>query len=319
MASGLGIIDGGTYVKNPVLVSVTSDALTGNVSFHKVMVEVTAALSTDSEYTTRVCSAVVPDSSRACQLKVDISSALRAVADGIEYDPTVLSIPHVVYSLKAWDEYMKDGDIHDVAEVSGVSGTAYVGGYTDRERILGSYGGFSTKPATPEIVGVGESVVVPNGRTTSASYEVTASGANTLGRSVYAVPSDIDRYELRFVNSRGLIESVSLKCMVQGEQKMEQNETTRAMQETMRNFSRLSIKKTTNTPSLKMNSGPLDRAWLRWFAEEFLVTQDAWIKIDGAWWHCNVTSEDSISTVNRLKREILSVDFEVKLDFNGAF
>ena len=319
MASVLGIIDGGHYVKNPVLVGVTSEALTGNVSFHKVMVEVRAALSTDSEYTTRVCSAVVPDSSRACPLVVDISSALRAVADSIEYEPTTLDIPCVQYSLKAWDEYMKDGEIHDVSEVSGVGGVAYMGGYTDRERILGSYGGFSTKPDTPEVVGVGESVVVPNGFTTSASYDVTASGANTLGRSVYAVPSDKDRYELRFVNSRGLIESVSMKCMVQGVQKMEQKENVRAMQETMRKFSRMSIRKTSNTPSLKMNSGPLDKAWLRWFVEEFLVTQDAWIKIDGAWLHCNVTSEDSISTVNRMKREILSLDFEIKLDFNGAF
>lgn len=335
MASNLTLINGSPLVGSPITYQVIAATINGECAFHRVKLTVNAFLEgVDSSGTALTLSSPAESGET---LKFDISSALRAVADKYEYTVNPpSSYPRIGYTLSACDEYMQNGEVHDNVGNVSVSSTQYcvMGAYSDLERILagGSKSSlkFTRKPSTvPEVVAVGETVVVPQNMSassgnaskgpTSSVYSVTAAGLQTLGgRQFYAVAAQNDRYQFRFVNGLGCLESVSVRSLRTTKLNVTTEEYIRAIQENFSTFSRGLVTKKNDYEVWTMTSGPLDEAWQSWFLHEFLMAKFAWINIDGNWIGCHIVPDDEVTGVDRTGGNLLEVQFDVRLDINGS-
>lgn len=335
MAQGLLIKDASPLCGSPITFQVQAAVISGECAFHRVKLIVHAGIS-GGNYTDLTLSS--PAESGEI-LYFDVSSALRAVADSYEYtvEPPG-SYPYIVYDLSAVDEYMQNGEVHDnVGKVTSNGHRAIFGAYSDLERILS--GGsktaqhFTRKPNTmPEVVMVGETMVCPqsfasavsegsiSSGPTSRVVNITATGLQTVnGRQVYAVPAgQTDRYEFRFVNGLGCLESISVRSLRSSEMNVTQEAFIRSIQETFGSFSRGLVAKKNDYETWKLSSGPLDEAWLSWFWHEFLMAQYAWIKVSGYWLPCHIVPEDTVEGPNRAEPNLYEVLFSVRFDLNGS-
>ena len=98
MAQTISFLSGSPFIENPIVYNVTANEVTGVVSFHNVMLQVTAGLQ-GGNYVDYVLHSPV-DSGETVQ--IDISSALRAVASDYKYASTPPDhYPYISYSLKA--------------------------------------------------------------------------------------------------------------------------------------------------------------------------------------------------------------------------
>ena len=233
---------------------------------------------------------------------------------------------------------MLNGDLMEhVGPISLQGGKVLMGGYSDLERILA--GGnklaqhFSRKPSSsPEIVSVGERMVyaesyaypmseatIVNGPK-AVTYVVAAEGAKTVnGRPVYALPANQpDRYEFRFVNGLGVLESCSMKALKSVEMNVAQEEYIRAIQEQFSTFSRGLITKSNDYETWKMTTGPIDEDWQSWYLHEFLMAKFVWIKISSIWLPCHIVPDETVKGIDRSNGSICEVVFNVRLDLNGS-
>lgn len=334
MASNLTLKSGSPLIGTPITYRVTAASLTGIISFHRVIIEIKSALSTDTDWTITQVSSPVNEGET---VELDISSALRAVADRYQFasNPPA-SYPFVKYSLTAYDQYMQNGEVHQTAAVSNPGGNALMGAFSDLERLMS--GGskqaqhFTRKPNEAEIVSVGENIVIPKsfadpvslGNVTvgpsSVVYPVTKEGAQQIGgRNVYAVAKDItDRYEIRFINGLGCLESISVKSLRNTEMNVTQEKYIRSVQETFGEFSRGLVTKQNDYETWKLSSGPISKLWQQWFLHEFLMTSTAWIKIGTIFIPCHILPEETVTGVNRADGSLLEVQFSIQLDINGS-
>lgn len=344
-------------IGNPLVYAVTASVLKGEVSFHKVKLEVTASLvpASDDRSVNKVNQVVLTFSSVASSgetIQIDISSALRAAADTYVYTSTPPSAyPYIEFSLKAWDEYMQNGmEAQKTGIVTNSGGKAIMGAFSDLERMLS--GGnklaqyFSRKPTDGdnEVVVEGEDVVVPAMWTAGMSIGSLTSGPassvyqvekvdsengfmlKTYGsRTFLVISADFakkryagDRYSFRFINSLGVMESFRVLSRGIQQMAMESNKSVIAMPETFSQFSRGIYKKENDAEKLKLSSGPLDKFWLSWFLHEFLMSSHSWIEIDGHWIPCHIVGDDTITGYDRTKADAYSVDFSVELDIKGS-
>lgn len=337
MAQGLLLKNGSPLIGSPIIYQVQAAVLKGTVSFHRLNLTVKAALDgTDSSYTELTLSSPA-DSGEI--LKFDISSALRAVADKYEYTvnpPT--AYPTISYSLSACDEYMQNGEVvEDVGVVTATGGKVIMGAYSDLERILS--GGskqaqhFTRKPKTlPEVVAAGETMVCPQSFSsavtegnvttgpTSSVVSITTEGLQTInGRSVFALPSrQPDRYEFRFVNGLGCLESVSLRSLRTTEMNLTVDSYIRSIQEDFASFSRGLVNKQNDYETWSLSTGPLDEAWQSWYMHEFLMAKYVWIKVSGNWLPCHIEAEDTVTGIDRTDAKLMELVFSVRLDLNGS-
>ncbi len=337
MAEGLLLKSGSPLIGSPITYQVTAARLSDNCSFHRVKLSVTAALSVGADSGTTLTLSTPADSGEV--LLFDISSALRAVADRYQYEPTPpAQYPYVTYSLSACDEYMKNGEIHDNVEPTfAIGGRVLLGAYTDYERFIS--GGnklaqhFTRKPQSlPEIVAVGETMVCPrsflkplseaqiDSGPTSEVVAISSEGWQAInGRWVFALPAgQRDRYQFRFVNSLGCLESVSVATFRNVEVNCTTETFIRAVQQTFGSSSRGFVTKTDDYETWKMSTPPLDELWQAWFIHEFLMAKYVWILIDEHWIPCHLIPEDTINGVNKAESSLLSVSFSVRLDINGS-
>jgi len=335
MASNLVLKSGSPHIGSPITYKVTAASLTGIISFHRVVVKVKAALSTDTDWTITQVSTPVNEGEI---VELDISSALQAVADRYQYEPIPpTAYPFVKYSLSAYDEYMQNGEVHQTEEISNEGGNALFGAKTDLERLFSDGNStaqhFSRKPKSEyEIVSVGESVVVPQsfpapvslGNVTtgpsSAVFPVTTAGMQTIGgRNFYALNSSSpDRLEFRFVNGLGCLESISLLSLRSVEVNITSETYIRSVQETFGNFSRGLITKQNDYETWKLSSGPVSPAMQAWFLHEFLMSSAAWIKVGTVFIPCHIVPEETVTGVNRADGSMREVHFSVQFDINGS-
>lgn len=335
MATSLVLKSGSPLIGSPITYSVIAGSYTGVISFHKVYIEIKAAINGDDHWTTTTVSQSVAEGE---QVELDISSALRAAADRYEYDVhPPQAYPFVAYSLAAYDQYMQDGEIHTSARTENPGGRALMGAYSDLERLLSNGNKlaqhFTRKPKTGmEVVAVGESFVYPQsfdkpvslGNVTtgpsSVEIEITQEGAQTInGRQVYAHRSaPQDRYEIRFINGLGCMESVSLRSLRTTEVNIEKNTYVRSLQETFGAFSRNLVTKENDHETWSLSTGPINKEWQSWYLHEFLMSTTAWIKVEGHWLRCHIMPNETISGLNRTDNAILEVVFEVQFDMNGS-
>ena len=183
-----------------------------------------------------------------------------------------------------------------------------------------------------ELVAVGESFVYPQSfdkpvslgnvttGPTSVEVEITQEGAQTInGRQVYAHRSaPQDRYEIRFINGLGCMESVSLRTLRTSEMNITKETYVRSLQETFGTFSRNLVTKENDYETWKLSTGPIDREWLSWYLHEFLMSTTAWIKVEGHWLRCHILPEESVTALSRTDNAILEVIFAVQFDMNGS-
>lgn len=177
MASNIKLVSGSPLIGNPIVYSVTAAKVSGEVSFHKVKLEVTASLllATDDQLVNKEQKITLTFSSPVSSgetVNIDISSALRAAADNYVYHFTPPSAyPHISFSLKAWDEYMQNGlEAQKIGEVTDDGGTAIFGSFSDLERLYAVNSKqvyrFTRKPGAAdglqcELAVEGDTLVVP--------------------------------------------------------------------------------------------------------------------------------------------------------------
>ena len=348
MASNLQLISGSPLIGSPIVYQVTAGSPVGDVTFQRVKIYVKAGLSSEGVFRTYPLSQPVQ---KGETVRIDISSALQAVADGYEYeaDPPQHSAsspfvyPYIQFSLKAYDEYMQNGqNSGDVGETTNDGGRALMGSFSDRERLAAQQAGrntarFSRKPSgeavAVEIVTVGETYLraepmsVGIGNLTNGprlrKFTIAGEGYHTLTAGtesvkVYAVPSSPDRYWLRFVNGLGVVESVSVASLVSEEVNYKVSEYVVARQELFNQVSRGAVVKQNDQERLKLSSGPIDRLWQQWYLHELLPTPQAWIWIDGLWIPCHIVPEETVSGISRADGKLLEVQFTVRLDIAGS-
>ena len=263
----------------------------------------------------------------------DISSAFRAVADRHEYSPTTLTYPSWTAQLKAYDDYLLNGEERHIGPSEDVSvNTKYVGRLTDRERML--YGSASEelpskwtrKPTTSkEIVFFGLNYFshtnfseAPGTTAVEVKDETDKPWNATNTYNTYAITQPADGFEMRFINSLGVHDNVFVNCLSQTEVNITTDHYVIARQETLTQFSRGITAKQNDYEQWKMSSGPLDRAWQQWWLHEPLMAKWAWLNVSGLWLPVHIVPEETTKGIDRAGVSALTVDFTLRFDINGS-
>lgn len=341
MASNLQLHSGSPLIGSPIVYKVTAGSPVGEVTFQRVKLRVKAGLSSEGQYYNFEFSQPV---TKGETVYIDISSALRSVADKYEFSFNAPDrYPYIAFSLEACDEYMQNGqNSGDVGIVTNSGGRALMGRFSDLERLKTSRAGrnptkFTRKPGTSmEVVFTGSTFLRPvpmvaslgnitNGpRVTKTKIEeegvqtIWDDDGHTSGTTVYAVPFPYDGYELRFVNGLGCVESVCVHTLAQEEVKVTTDELVIARQQLFNEVSHGLTLKQNDQERWKCSSGPLDRAWQQWFLHEFVMTPAAWVCIDHIWVPCHIIPEESVRGFDRTKGGLLEVQFTIALDIAGS-
>ena len=328
-------IKGSALFGSPIDVILTSASPAGDITFHQIKVEVTARLQNGSDRTYTFTKPV----SNSQQVYIDISTALQAAFSSYVYTATPPTYyPYVVFSIKARDEYVLNGEEHQTTWATSAGHRALAGAFSDMERMLAGDTGrstskFSRKPSTtPEIVMVGDthirpadmSVVIGNISHGQQSLltTITMEGLQTVnGVQVYAVPAgDTDRYQFRFINGLGAMESLSVRTLISDNVDVQTNKYVLARHETFGTFSRGATANRGNHEVWKMTSGPVDEAWQSWYIHEFLMSSLSWICIPdrpNVWIPCHILPDETVTGISRKESSMLEVDFSVQMDVEG--
>ena len=342
MAAYLDLVDGSIFNGNPITFSVIPDTILGTPAFHRIVFEVKCGISGGSYETIRLTEPVMTED--GSKVKVDISSALRSFRDSYQYSPEPGVMPVVKFNVSAYDEYMIDGEPHQTEPTywiheKNIKQTIF-GGFSDYDRLTATNGTMpvhrmSRKPTTaPQLACVGETIVYvdPYGSAIdifssewdapeAKSFTITKEGQQTVGDiSVFALPQSeaIRRTEFRFINSFGVLESISVPRVYSKKLNITSTNYTVTRRETLLSFSREVVRKQNNKESWEFQTDPLDEAWLAWYLHEFLMSEHTWINIKGKFLPCTIIAEDEITFQDETKQEMHSVSFTAKLDFRGS-
>lgn len=342
MASLLRLNSGSIFNGNPIVFMVWPIALKETPSFHRMIFEVKCGVSGGNYETIKMSEPI--NNEKGNPVTVDISSALRSFRDSYEYSPEPGVMPMVKFNVSAYDEYMSDGELHQSEPVFYLSGNdvkqTLFGGFSDYDRLMATsdtmpVSRMTRKPTTiPQLACVGETIIYvepysPAIDFTTAtwdapeakSFTITNEGQQTIGDiSVYAMPQTEAqrRTEFRFINSFGVLESISVPRVYSKKLNITTNNYTVTRKETLRSFSRSATRKSGNQEEWNFQTDPLDEAWLAWYLHEFLMAEHAWININGKFLPCTITAEDEISFDDKTKETMHSVSFTAKLDFRGS-
>ena len=346
MAQSISIDSGSVLIGSPIEVSVQAESVGSKATFHRVKLIVSAALSTDGQYEDFELSAPVTDGETAI---FDISDALRTVAGKFTYSPITSehTYPYLAYTLKAWDEYMIDGILHEkVAERSyGSTMYALMGAFTDAERYLSngtkSVTSFSRKPLRGEVCSQNESVVyssapssdisihseISSGPTVNIMSLSDKSGVVSVGeRQVYVDTNATSRVQFQFVNGLGVVESISAESLEALETSGTSEITAITAPASFKGVNRMSANKSGRRPKYKLSTGAITQEWAEWWHNEFFdqsdkfrrtFAQSCWIKLDGHWWPCAAILEDDTTIYDRAQNGMVRIDFTVHLAIDG--
>ena len=370
MATKIELLSGSPLIGSPLVFAVTPSTHRSTYSFHRTQLVVYARLiipgdedeSDAADQTFKFSTQVDADTTI---VKFDVKSALLAVADRYQYQPTPpLQYPYVKFRMEASDDWMIDGRLYEnqgLVTHPGAAQTqqgrlyfyyyAFMGRFTDLERLEAEdetsqqLGVMTTKPATGvEVVHQNAVVVYPayfsrglesdhmsegatpefiSGAPTngprSDQYTPLTTGAMVVnGRNVYAIAAPIDAAYLRFISSKGCMESVHLRCLPKRVVNIQTDKYVISRQETFKLFSRATTRKHNDYETWTLSSGPLDEAWASWYIHEVLMAQTMWIRRDNRWLQCHVLPEETTQLVDQSKPEMIEVQFAVQIDINGA-
>lgn len=345
MASLLRLHSGSVFNGNPIVFIVWPMALKETPSFHRVIFEVKCGVSgmSDGKYETIKMSEPI-NNEKGNPITVDISSALRSFRDSYEYSPNPGIMPLVKFNVSAYDEYMTDGELHKSEPVSYLPGEdvkqTLFGGFSDYDRLMATkdtmpVSRMTRKPTTiPQLVCVGETFIYvepysPAVDFTTATwnapeakaYNITAEGTQTVGgQQLFALPASeaARRTEFRFINSFGVLESISIPKSYAQELDIKASNYIVTRKETLRSFSRATARKQNNQEGWSFQTDPLDKAWLAWYLHELLMSEHVWLKINGKFLPCIIESEETIKYADDTKTDMYSASFTARLSFCGS-
>lgn len=341
MAANLKLVDGTIFNGNPITFSVTPITLSGSPSFHRMVFDVKCGMSGGNYETIRMTEPVLTEDGKAVQ--IDISSALRSFRDSYEYSPQPGVMPVVKFNVSAYDEYMINGELHKSDHVSYLAGEevkqTIFGGFSDYDRLMGEQdmkvSRLTRKPkTTPQLVCVGEQLVYAEDYNPAVSlatatwdapetkaFDIATEGAQTVGgQQIFTLPaSEAERRtEFRFINSFGVLESISIPKSYAQEVNIQATNYTVSRKETLHLFSRSAVRKQGNQEGWNYMTDPLDENWLAWYLHEFLMSGHVWLKINGKFLPCNIENEDTIKFSDDTNTDMYSVSFTARLGFCGS-
>ena len=305
-------IGSGTYIGNPVIVTVTPGTTPTGAVFHRVILQVTVNSTHDFTFSSMAGGGAIA---------FDVSSALKAVADSATYTPDIPQTATTYsFTAAAWDEWMVNGAIGDnhLNPATATSGSYKVGALSDLMRYTSRpQSGNSLKPASsrsPEVAFVDYN---------SITGGVATAVAAGLSGNVYGITRPADGYELRFINSLGVHENVFVNCLPSSEVNYQTERHIISRQETLANFSRGIALKRNNHERWKMSSGPLDRKWQQYYLHEVLMARWAWLDIGSAsnsqsFLPVHILPDDTVPAIDRAAATPLTVDFTIEFDMNGS-
>lgn len=346
MAQSISIDSGSVLIGSPIEVSVQAESVGIKATFHRIKLIVSAALSTDGQYEDFELSSPVTDRETAI---FDISDALRTVAGKFTYSPITAetTYPYLAYTLKAWDEYMIDGVLHEKVAERNYGSTMYalMGAFTDAERYLSdgtkSVTSFSRKPISGEVCSQNESVVYPSAPSSNISIHSAISNGQKVNvmslpdkigmvsvgeRQVYVDTHATNRVQFQFVNGLGVVESISAESLEALETSGTSEITAITAPASFKNVNRMSANKSGRRPKYKMSTGAITQEWAEWWHNEFFdqsdkfrrtLAQSCWIKLDGHWWPCAAILEDDTTIYDRTQNGMVRIDFTVHLAIDG--
>lgn len=345
MASLLRLHSGSVFNGNPIVFIVWPIALKETPSFHRMIFEVKCGMSgmSDGKYETIKMSEPI-NNEKGNPITEDISSALRSFRDSYEYSPEPGVMPVVKFNVSAYDEYMTNGELHKSEPVSYLPGKevkqTLFGGFSDYDRLMAtsdtmSVSRMTRKPTTiPQLACVGETIIYvepysPAVDFTTATWEapeakaynITAEGAQTVGgQQLFALPASeaSRRTEFRFINSFGVLESISIPKSYAQEVDIKATNYIVTRKETLHSFSRSAVRKQGNMEGWNYMTDPLDEKWLAWYLHELLMSEHVWLKINGKFLPCTIESEETIKYADDTKDDIYSVSFTARLSFCGS-
>ena len=344
MAAYLKLVEGSVFNGNPITFAVTPLMIEGSTpAFHRMVFEVKCGASgvSSSYETIRLTEPVLAEDDTA--VTVDISSALRTFRDSYNYSPEPGVMPVVKFNVSAHDEYMVNGNPGQSKPISYLPGDevkqTIFGGFSDYDRLTAAteampVSRMTRKPTAPQLACVGETIIyvdpyspavdflTPTWDAPEAkAFTITNEGQQTVGDiSVFAMPQSeaIRRTEFRFINSFGVLESISVPRVYSKKLGITTTNYTVTRRETLRSFSREAVRKQNNQESWDFQTDPLDEAWLAWYLHEFLMSEHTWINIKGKFLPCTIIAEEEITFQDETKQEMHSVSFTAKLDFCGS-
>lgn len=341
----IALSSGSPLLGSPVVFQVLAENLSGqsNIAFHRVILEVKVGVVGESTMEAYKLSIPVKAESASNNLLFDISAALQAKDEDYEYNPHTgagtITYPIYKVQLKAWDEYMKDGQLRTTTAYS--LGTDYYfiqGAFTDRERMASNASrGVNTltrKPLTGEVVPSDGLYVYPtpnysytdsnffSGNQPSAPTSIAvsiASLSSTIGdRVVYKDSNTEGCYAFQFVNGYGVVESAFAYCLPEEEIPKEVSEYDVTVPTAFNQIDRHVTRKTASRHQLKMSSGPVTLEWQEWWQEEFLTTMQAWMFYKNAWVPVSIVPDDTTKGIDLSADDLPSVEFTAKMDFDGV-
>lgn len=347
MARQITLKSGSIFNGNPITFGIIPSWAPSSL-FHRVIVEVTCGMD-GGDFETIKMSVPVDEENFFGEVNIDISSALRTFRDSYNYTPDIATYPIVKFCVWAYDEYMLDGEFQPhvgecVSPAQKDGETQYYctlfGGFSDMERMASnefkSVKYFSRKPSSaPEIVAVGEEYVYTppfaeectllNSLSltppTSQKTLIAAEGSQTInGVPLYALPTPeaANRQVFRFINSLGVLESVSVPKVYSKKRSVTSSSYAIARQETFSKFSRSFVKKSNNREEWLFQTDPLNEDWQQWYLHEFLMSDYIWAHINGQWVPCTITLEEDETYYDSTGSNPLTVSFTAKLDINGS-
>ena len=344
MAAYLKLVEGSVFNGNPITFAVTPLMIEGSTpAFHRMVFEVKCGASgvSSSYETIRLTEPVLAEDGTA--VTVDISSALRTFRDSYNYSPEPGVMPVVKFNVSAHDEYMVNGNPGQTKPIFYLPGDevkqTIFGGFSDYDRLTAAteampVSRMTRKPTAPQLACVGETIIyvdpyspavdflTPTWDAPEAkAFTITNEGQQTVGDiSVFAMPQSeaIRRTEFRFINSFGVLESISVPRVYSKKLGITTTNYTVTRRETLRSFSREAVRKQNNQESWNFQTDPLDEAWLAWYLHEFLMSEHTWINIKGKFLPCTIIAEEEITFQDETKQEMHSVSFTAKLDFCGS-
>lgn len=330
------------FIKNPVVLTATSGGIPEGATFHRLRLVVTVQNITNQfDFSKPPVGAQLKATFNLSTALVAAMKEIKYTAKGYNPNGDGLGAYYWTFTANAYDEYMLDGVFYEKMNESNTftSGKFYNGRLTDREQMLYNVDGeeevpefWSRKPTdTPEIVFRNTQLLVSknrfNGNPVVSVVDITAGtnlGLHSLAiaandpRKYYVIDKPADGYEMRFLNSLGLHESVCVNCLIQGETNVTTKRHIIPRQETINDFSHGIVYKQNDHERWKMSSGPLDRQWQRWYMHELLMARWAWIKVDDQWMQVHILPEETVKGIDRIKADLLTVEFTIEFDINGS-
>ena len=342
MAAYLKLVEGSIFNGNPITFAVTPAKFNATPSFHRMVFDVKCGMSGGNYETIRLTEPVLAEDGKT--VTVDISSALRSFRDSYEYSPEPGVMPVVKFNVSAYDEYMVNGNPGQTKPISYLPGNevkqTIFGGFSDYDRLTAEnksmpVSRMTRKPTTtPQLACAGETIIyvdpyspavdflTPTWDAPEAkAFTITNEGQQTVGDiSVFAMPQSesIRRTEFRFINSFGVLESISVPRVYSKKLVITATNYTVTRRESLRSFSREAVRKQNNQESWDFQTDPLDEAWLAWYLHEFLMSEHTWINIKGKFLPCTIIADEEITFQDETKQEMHSVSFTAKLDFCGS-